>query len=105
MVKEYPPGSTIVGVVQMKRKSDKHGLGLVVRHGRIYVSRLGGAFAANPICPIRVGDMLREVEGTDVSQFRGIKAIRRALEANYEANKRLAVTVYRPDPEDSSDSN
>ncbi|CAJ1968425.1 unnamed protein product [Cylindrotheca closterium] len=104
MVKEYEPGATIVGVVQWKPRAPQHGLGLEVRHGRIYVSRLGGAFAANPINPVRVGDQLMEVEGTSVTQFRGVKAIRRSIESTFKENKRLSITVYRPDPEDTSDS-
>eukprot|EP00980_Cylindrotheca_fusiformis_P001888 scaffold431_cov103-Cylindrotheca_fusiformis.AAC.7 len=101
---EYEPGATIVGVIQLKRKNEKTGLGLEVRHGRIYVSRLTGAFAANPINPIRPGDQLLEVEGTSVDEFRGVKEIRRSIETSFTANKRLNIVVQRPDPDDTSDS-
>jgi hypothetical protein len=103
-MQEYAPGATIVGVIQLKRKITKTGLGLDVRHGRIYVDRLGGAFAANPINPIRIGDLLLEVEGASVDEFRGVKEIRKSIEVSFTENKRLNILVQRPDPDDTSDS-
>jgi hypothetical protein len=104
IMQEKEPGATIVGVIQLKQKGAKTGLGLDVRHGRIYVDRLGGAFAANPINPIRIGDLLLEVEGTSADEFRGIKEIRKSIEVVFTENKRLNILVHRPDPEDTSDS-
>lgn len=103
-MQEYEPGATIVGVIQLKKKGEKTGLGLEIRHGRIYVNRISGAFRANPINPIRAGDLLLEVEGTSVDEFRGIKEIRKSLELTFTENKRLNILVQRPDPDDTSDS-
>lgn len=104
IMQEYEAGATIVGVIQLKQKGMKTGLGLDVRHGRIYVDRIGGAFAANPINPIRIGDLLLEVEGISVDDFQGVKEIRKSIEVTFTENKRLNILVQRPDPDDTSDS-